>query len=254
MKEIIIRSDDLGYCEAVNYGIERTVKHGLVRSVGLMPNMEAAAHGVRLMEGTGVCIGQHTNISVGRPLTEPERIPSLVNEKGEFKSSRAYNSAEEDIVNLEEVILEIEAQYSRFLELVGHKPSYFECHAVASANLARGLQIVAQRHQLPYLGMPQDGVMRFKNAVLRGYCDYANPQYDPAAMIKQACLSAEDSDEYPMIVLHAGYLDDYLLRHSSLTIPRTMDVEAACRPELAGWLEENGYRVITYDELGQTER
>lgn len=46
MKRMIIRADDLGYCEAVNYGIEKSVREGIVRCAGLMPNMESAAHGV----------------------------------------------------------------------------------------------------------------------------------------------------------------------------------------------------------------
>lgn len=58
---LIVRADDLGYSEAVNYGIEKSIKDGIVRSAGLMPNMPAAAHGLRLLEGTGACIGQHTN-------------------------------------------------------------------------------------------------------------------------------------------------------------------------------------------------
>ncbi len=57
MIRMIIRADDVGYCEAVNYGIAKTVKEGLVRSVGIMPNMPSAAHGIGLLEGTGVCMG-----------------------------------------------------------------------------------------------------------------------------------------------------------------------------------------------------
>ncbi|MBR3265159.1 MAG: ChbG/HpnK family deacetylase, partial [Erysipelotrichaceae bacterium] len=32
MKKILIRADDLGYSEGVNYGILKSVKDGLVRS------------------------------------------------------------------------------------------------------------------------------------------------------------------------------------------------------------------------------
>ena len=36
MKYLLIRADDLGYSEGVNYGIAATVAAGLVRSVGVM--------------------------------------------------------------------------------------------------------------------------------------------------------------------------------------------------------------------------
>ena len=39
MKQILIRADDLGYSEGVNYGIAKAVNEGVVKSVGVMPNM-----------------------------------------------------------------------------------------------------------------------------------------------------------------------------------------------------------------------
>ena len=53
MKKLLIRADDLGWTEAINYGIEKTVRHGIIRSVGVMPNMKAAEHGLNLLKGTG---------------------------------------------------------------------------------------------------------------------------------------------------------------------------------------------------------
>ena len=40
MKRIIFRADDLGYSEGVNLGIAKTVKKGLVRTVGLIVNLD----------------------------------------------------------------------------------------------------------------------------------------------------------------------------------------------------------------------
>ena len=38
--KILIRADDVGYSRAVNYGIADSVWNGIIRSVGIMPNME----------------------------------------------------------------------------------------------------------------------------------------------------------------------------------------------------------------------
>ena len=122
MKQLIIRADDIGYSEAVNYGIEKSVKEGLIGSAGLMPNMPFAEHGLKLLEGTGIAIGQHTNMCLEKPCSDPKDIPSLVDENGYLKSSRTYREAfknGEDFVVVEEAVLEIEAQYRRFKELVG---------------------------------------------------------------------------------------------------------------------------------------
>ena len=86
MKQLIIRADDIGYSEAVNYGIEKSVKEGLIGSAGLMPNMPFAEHGLKLLEGTGIAIGQHTNMCLEKPCSDPKDIPSLVDENGYLKS------------------------------------------------------------------------------------------------------------------------------------------------------------------------
>lgn len=62
MKRLLIRADDLGYSRGANYGIVDSVRGGLVGSVGVMTNMESVDHGLELLDGLDVCLGQHTNI------------------------------------------------------------------------------------------------------------------------------------------------------------------------------------------------
>ncbi|MFE5278782.1 ChbG/HpnK family deacetylase, partial [Bacillus cereus] len=52
MKRLLVRADDLGYSEGVNYGISKSVKEGIVGSVGVMTNMPAVTHGLKLLENT----------------------------------------------------------------------------------------------------------------------------------------------------------------------------------------------------------
>ena len=80
--KIIFRADDLGFSEAVNYGIRKAIVDGVITCTGLMPNMPYAAAGYALVKDTDVEVGQHTNICVGRPLTDPAHIPSLVQPSG----------------------------------------------------------------------------------------------------------------------------------------------------------------------------
>ena len=249
MKQLLIRADDLGFSEATNYGIFKTVKDGIIRSVGLMPNMPYAQMGYDLIRDMDVCIGQHTNICVGRPLTDPKKIPSLVGENGEFKSSKEYRTAKEDFVNLDEVILEIEAQYERFLKITGQKPHYFEGHAVASRNFFRGLEIVAERHGLHYL--PFDSIadtIPFGKAALHMCMDSMKPGYDPYDSLVK-CMEGAGENVVEMFVCHPGYLDAYILEKSSLTIPRVLEVEMCCSERTKKYLKENEIRLVTYDDL-----
>lgn len=248
MKRLLIRADDLGFSEGVNYGIYKTVKDGIIRTVGLMTNMPSAEQGYNLIRDYNVCLGQHTNICVGKPLTDPDRIPSLVGSDGEFKPSREYRKAQNDFVNLDEVILEIEAQYQRFVEITGRQPDYFEGHAVKSDNFFQGLQIVAERHGLSYLPFSVNSPVLFKTSTLYMYMDSMKADYVPFSSLKN-CLEHAHEDGVEMFVCHPGYLDAYILNKSSLTIPRALEVEMLCAEETKQYLSEQDVQLITYCDL-----
>lgn len=249
MKRLLIRADDYGFSEGVNLGVAKTVREGVVRNVGLMPNMVAAEHGVELLRDQKVCWGQHTNICVGPPISDPEQIPSLVQENGEFKTADTYRAAKEDFVVLEEAVLEVEAQYQRFLELVGQQPRYFEGHAVASGNFFRALDIVAQRHGLRQLKFPVQGPVRFGNTRLHAVMESMQENYDPYGALKRAALGDWPQTDCGMLICHPGYLDQYLLTHGLLLMPRPLEVEMLCDPRIRRWLMENDICLVTYDEL-----
>lgn len=252
-KRILVRADDVGYCRGVNYGIADSVWNGIIGSVGVMPNMPETQHGVDLLKGSGVCFGMHTNVCLGKPCADPAKIPSLLDENGDLKSSRTYRDAwkkGEEIVSLDEMVIEIEAQYQRYLELTDEKPHYFEAHAVLNQNLARGLEIVAEKYDLPYLPacFEPTGV-QFKNTVLITRMESMLPDYDPAESLKKAVLAAYKDNECPMFVCHPGYIDDYLMNHSSLVTPRPKEVAMLTDPAIRNWLEEQNVQLVTYDEM-----
>lgn len=247
MKKIIVRADDLGFSESVNYGIEKTVKQGIVKSVGVMINMDATLHGLNLIKDCDVCLGLHTNICVGKPLCDPKLIPSLVDENGYFKSSKVYRSAKEDFVVLDEVLLEIEAQYLKFVELVGEKPHYFEGHAVKSANFFKGMEMIARKYHCDYLPISFDGSITFRNTKLYVCMESMNSDYDPYMALQKAAI--KEYDGICMFVAHPGYLDAYLMAHSSLLGNRVREVEMLCSDSIKKWLIEQDIVVISYDEV-----
>ena len=80
--KLIMRADDLGFSDGVNYGIYKSVVDGVITSVGMMPNMASAKHGYELVKDLDIALGQHSNICVGKPLSDPKLIPSLVQKNG----------------------------------------------------------------------------------------------------------------------------------------------------------------------------
>ncbi len=250
MAKLLIRADDLGYCEAVNYGLARAVKDGIVRCVGVMPNMEWAEHGVRLLDGCDVTFTVHANISQGRPITDPKLIPSLVQENGEFKDKNVYRSAREDFVVLEEVVMEVEAQYLRLAELIGKKPFMVEGHAVPSANFFKAMAIVARKYGVEYSKMDfATGRACVGSTYLKMSMDSGNPDYNPFESLKKAVQQPLAENEAVMMVLHPGYVDEYVYETSYITRQRGQEVAMAIDPEVPKWCRENGIQLLTYADL-----
>ncbi len=250
MAKILVRADDLGYCEAVNYGLARAVRDGIVRSVGVMSNMAWAEHGVRLLDGCDVTFTLHSNISQGRPVSDPARIPSLVDENGEFKDKNLYRSAKEDFVVLEEAILEVEAQYLRLVELTGKKPFMVEGHAVPSNNFFKAMAIVAEKYGVETMKMDfATGRAKVGSTFLKMSMDSGDPDYDPFKSLKKAVSQPLAEDEAVLMVLHPGYVDEYVYETSHITRQRGQEVAMAINPEVPKWCEENGVQLLTYADL-----
>ncbi|OUP09727.1 ChbG/HpnK family deacetylase [Collinsella sp. An2] len=254
MKRLLLRADDLGYSDGVNCGIAAAVGAGLIRTVGVMTNMPTAESGLARLRGEDLCLGQHTNICTGRPLVDPALIPSIVTGDGAFKPSSAYRAAArdgEDFVILDEVVLEIEAQLQRFVELVGRDPDYFEGHAVASPTFFKGLEVVAERHGLPLFPFASPGrSVRFRSTAVTSFVpeDFAAYEADPFAALREAVSSAPEAG-CQLMVFHPGYIDAYLMDHSSMTVPRIRETAMLRDPAVAAWLVSQDLELVTYNDL-----
>lgn len=249
MQKLLVRADDLGYCESVNYGIHRAVRDGIVRCVGVMPNMEWAEHGVRLLDGTDVIFTVHANICQGRPITDPALIPSLVDENGSFKDKSLYREAKEDFVVLDEVVMEVEAQYLRLVELTGKKPFMIEAHAVPSNNFNIALGIVAKKYGVESMQFVPGRGPKMGKYIFKFSMDSGNPDYNPFESLKKAALTPMADDEAMLMVLHPGYVDKYVMDTSYLINQRALEVAMAVNPETRAWIEENGIQLLTYADL-----
>lgn len=248
---IIFRADDLGMCQGVNYGIEKTVKEGVVTCVGMMPNMPDAQHGYALIKDqTHISLGQHTNICLGTPLSDPKLIPSLIDPTtNQFCSSKEIRARTEDLVVFEEAVIEIEAQYQRFVQITGKKPEYFEGHAVMSANFFKALEYVAKQHDLFYCN-PLDPTWCEETKI---FCRMlpnciGNPSYDPFAYVLEEGTSfyEEHQKECVMMVFHPGYIDAFLMKHSTLVEARPLEVELLSSQVLKDWIKDNSYTLCNF--------
>ncbi len=243
---LIIRADDLGMSDGVNCGIYKAVEDGLVSSVGLMPNMPEAKNGYMKIKDKHLCIGQHTNICLGKPLTNPKLIPSLVQVNGEFCSSQEIRARGEDRIVIEEAEIEIEAQLQRFIEITGQKPDYFEGHAVASPHFFQALENIAHKYNLFYVNpVDKKWAQEFQIECadfyhLNRHYEYNVKRYileDEANILNKKCA---------VLVFHPGYLDQYVLEHSTFTTLRVQETAFLCSDEFKNYINEKKITIVDF--------
>ena len=52
-----------------------------------------------------------------------------------------------------------------------------------------------------------------------------------------------------MMVFHPGYIDNTLLKTSSMTIIRAMEAGTLCEESVKEWLAAQPVKLVTYDDL-----
>ena len=83
MRSLIVNADDFGLCDSVNQGILHAAQHGLVTSTSVMANGRAFERAVeKLRAYPALDVGVHLVLVEERPLSDPERLRSLVDRQG----------------------------------------------------------------------------------------------------------------------------------------------------------------------------
>ncbi|OOM80882.1 ChbG/HpnK family deacetylase [Clostridium sp. BL-8] len=246
--KLIIRADDLGLTDGVNHGICKAIEDGIVTSVGLMANMPDAQAGYNLVKKfKHVSIGQHSNASIGKPCSDPQEIPSMVDEHGNFISSKKHRNAFNngmDLINFEDAVREVEAQLDKFRKITGGNPAYFDRHAIESKNLDKAIEYVANKNDVVYIPFMKS----FSAKDI--YCKFAKLPimseenlYDPFSYF----LNDEGEileNNLSMIAVHPGYVDQNLLELSSYNMIRPLEVKVLTSIEIKDWIKRNNIELI----------
>src|SRR5471030_2780532 len=122
---LIVNADDFGMSKGQNYGIVECFNNGIVTSTTAMVNAPYVKHAAELsLKHPALGVGLHFVLTYGRPLTP---MKNLVNENGEL-GKWLWNYAEKGILEPNELIEELNAQFEKFIEIFGHSPTHMDSH------------------------------------------------------------------------------------------------------------------------------
>lgn len=258
---LIVKGDDLGWTDGVNAGFEKAARDGILTAAGAMPNMPAFERGIQLLAPyRHVSLGQHTNFVSGFPVSDPSRIPHLLNAQGQFLSTRYIRSLDQSkgdpMPYYEEYFYEIEAQVLKFIKVVGRKPAYLEGHAVGTQSSERAVADVAEKYDI--LHICHDGTNPY-GLFCAKLGKYAMDIFKTADQFEQYTCSPEQAiledqfgilgHETAQIFFHPGFVDADIFDASSFNGVRMRDVQALCSPAVKQWIDDHKIELINYCDL-----
>ena len=116
-RRLIVNADDFGRSPAINAAVIRAHREGILTSASLMVNEASCAEAVSLArQNPKLGIGLHLAVCCGRAGLPPEKIPGLVNARGQFRNHpvRAGLAYFFQRSLREQLRVEIHEQFARF--------------------------------------------------------------------------------------------------------------------------------------------
>lgn len=265
MKKLIIRADDVGYTPVNNDGVFRAIDNGIVTSADLMLDTPGSLDAMyRLRERPWISVGWHTHFW-GSPVSDPEEVPSMINEEGQFKFR--HNQSLKDTCVYEELVHEMRAQLYRCRRVLGRVPGYTWIHNT-DGNFSRALIQVCNENNIEYnFGskpdregglVPADEKYRDLHIYMPNQpAGYYKICYDDSMQIRNTYDPAkyfiDDYDhlmdqETVLTAWHPGYLDEYIYNESRLHEARIKDINALCSYALKQWIIQNRITLVNTDD------
>ena len=265
MKQLIINSDDYGRTPEISRGIREAHLHGVVTSTTCMMNIPTTAQDVvlALEETPNLGMGAHLVLTMGRPISAPEAVPSLVDENGNFFK---YAPLIEHLLNLniDEVKKEWRAQIEAFIQAAGRKPTHLDSHhhsSYFSPALFRGMLELAKEYdcaiRFPFTEVPSELEETAKQ--VPGLIQEFHPRrsdvffanfYDKTATEEQL-LNIIDSlgEGTSEIMCHPGYVDAAFAKESVYNLQREKELKIITDPSVKQAIESQGIHLITFADL-----
>ncbi|MEY8292684.1 ChbG/HpnK family deacetylase [Carnobacteriaceae bacterium 52-44] len=264
--DLLFQSDDFGITEAVTLGIIKGIEEGIIRNTGLFVNMESSKFAASFISKyPDCCFGLDINLVAGKPLSDPKDIPSLVDGNGRFISSierfkketkNKQNGItiefEEEPFHYEDVLVEMEAQILKFIDLVGKKPEYIHPHSVVTPSTIKAFRKLSKKYNLKF----SMDFLTENNFYMLPLDWNIKPIFKVEEQLKTdvtentlKVLEGGLKHKKSVLICHAGYVDANLLDVSSYSLIRVRDLEMATSKELLKYIKENDINLITYRDI-----
>ena len=125
MRTLIVNADDFGLTRGVSRGILEAHARGIVTSTTMIVNRPIDPDLVEALLSSGLGVGLHLNLTLGPPISNPRRVPSLVDAEGQFIRDAREAAARAAV---DEARIELGNQIDALRAIVGRFPTHLDSH------------------------------------------------------------------------------------------------------------------------------
>ena len=250
-RRLNVNADDFGVTEGVSRGLLRAPHEGLVTSTTVLaslpaqPELDAVAR-----DSAGLGLGLHFNLTLGRPVSPPETVGSLVDAEGRFRRDLAVL---QERARQDEVRRECEAQIEAFTRRFGRGPTHLDSHHHAH-RLSRVMDAVVDvvlAARLPLRSQDagfRDGLRRRDIATTDSFVGDADvePYWTTERLLDQLATLPLGLTE---LMCHPGFFDEHLA-YSRYGRQREVELATFCDPEARATLERLDIQLCHFGALG----
>lgn len=266
MKRLIINSDDYGRTPEISRGIREAHLRGVVTSTTCMMNLPTTAEDVALAlkETPTLGMGVHLVLTMGKPVSSPETVPSITDGDGRFFK---YAALVEQLphINLEEVQWEWRAQVEAFVNASGRRPTHLDSHhhsSYFSPGLFRQMLALANEYEcairFPFTGNISKELEETDKHVPALIGEFAPRRpdrfvvdfYDEGATLERLLdIINTLPDGTTEIMCHPGYTDSAFAKESVYNDQRDRELKTLTDPSVKEALQANSIQLITFADL-----
>ncbi len=265
MKQLIINSDDYGRTPDISRGIREAHLRGVVTSTTCMMNIPTTAADVAVacQETPDLGLGVHLVLTMGRPISVPESVPSIVDEHGSFFK---YTPLIEHLsrLQMDEVKKEWRAQIEAFIQAAGRKPTHLDSHhhsSYFSPALFQGMLELAKEYgcaiRFPFTSVSPEleGTYKQVPALIEQFHprkpDVFFVNFYDATATKENLLDVINSvpEGTSEIMCHPGYVDDAFAKESTYNFQRARELDILMDPAIKEAIKSQNIKLITFADL-----
>lgn len=245
-RALIINADDLGLWPSVNAGILQAWAQGAISSSTVLANTPDLPEVLASAHAAGLPVGIHLNLTLGKPLSNPAEIPTLVTGEGTFMKRQQWPAQ----LPGEQIRRELTRQVQRVLDL-GGQPTHLDSHH----HIHRYPEVfavvveLAQKLHIPVRAVDDDMRAALHSAGITTPDHFAMQFYGQGATVDTLISLVEDCPGGVLeIMTHPGHSAPDL--PSSYRDEREQELATLTDPRWRAYLAERGIPLIGFRDLG----